>query len=77
MVAVDLLVDRVQARASAVNWRKVFLFALMAIPFAVCYVAWYVVKSVGWALAWLYAAGAEGWRYAAEQHAGRVEARGG
>jgi hypothetical protein len=68
------LVDRVNARASAVDWRKVLLFVLMAVPFVVGFVAWYSVKSVGWVLSWLYAATVEGWRYAAERGAARAEA---
>lgn len=76
MVTLDLaragqLVDRVNARAASVDWRKVLLFALMAVPFVVGFVAWYTVKSVGWVLSWLYAATIEGWRYAGELRAPR------
>lgn len=71
MVTLDLaragqLVDRVNARASAVDWRRVLLFVLMAVPFAVGFTAWFAVKSVGWVLSWLYAACVEGWRFAGE-----------
>jgi hypothetical protein len=44
-----------------VDWRKVFLFALMALPFAAFFGARLVVRAVGWAVAWLWAAGMEGW----------------
>ena len=54
-------VDRINARASAVDWRKALLVALMVLPFALFYVARLVVRAVGWVLAWLYAAGMEGW----------------
>ncbi len=54
-------VDRINARAATVDWQKVFLFALMALPFAVFFAARLVVRAVGWATAWLWAAGMEGW----------------
>ncbi len=54
-------VDRINARAAKVDWRKVLLVALMVLPFALFYVARLVVRAVGWVLAWLYAAGMEGW----------------
>jgi Na+/H+ antiporter NhaC len=74
MVTIDLptselpLIQRIDKRAAQVDWRKVFLFLLMAVPFAVGMTCWYVVKSVGWVLSWLYAAAVEGWTYAAERH---------
>jgi hypothetical protein len=54
-------VDRINARAATVDWRRVLLVALMVLPFALFYVARLVVRAVGWVLAWLYAAGMEGW----------------
>lgn len=54
-------VDRVNARAAAVDWRRLALVLLMVIPFAVFYGARMVVRSVGWVVAWLWAAGMEGW----------------
>lgn len=54
-------VDRINARAAKVDWRKALLVALMVLPFALFYVARLVVRAVGWVLAWLYAAGMEGW----------------
>jgi hypothetical protein len=54
-------VDRINARAATVDWRKVLLVALMVLPFALFYVARLVVRAVGWVLAWLWAAGMEGW----------------
>jgi hypothetical protein len=54
-------VDRINARAATVDWRRVLLVALMVLPFALFYAARLVVRSVGWVLAWLWAAGMEGW----------------
>jgi hypothetical protein len=54
-------VDRINARAATVDWRRVLLVALMVLPFALFYVARLVVRAVGWVLAWLWAAGMEGW----------------
>ncbi len=59
--SLTLAVDRINARAATVDWRRVLLVALMVLPFAVFYVARLVVRAVGWVLAWLYAAGMEGW----------------
>jgi hypothetical protein len=60
-VELTAAVDRINARAATVDWRKVFLFALMALPFAAFFGARLVVRAVGWAVAWLWAAGMEGW----------------
>jgi hypothetical protein len=54
-------VDRINERAGRVDWRRVLLVALMVLPFALFYAARLVVRSVGWVLAWLWAAGMEGW----------------
>ena len=61
MTTLTLAVDRINARAATVDWRKALLVALMVLPFALFYVARLVVRAVGWVLAWLYAAGMEGW----------------
>lgn len=61
MTTLTLAVDRINARAATVDWRKALLVALMVLPFAVFYVARLVVRAVGWVLAWLWAAGMEGW----------------
>lgn len=61
MTTLTLTVDRINARAATVEWRRVLLVALMVLPFTVFYVARLVVRVVGWVLAWLYAAGMEGW----------------
>lgn len=61
MTTFTLAVDRVNARAAQVDWRRVLLFALMALPFVLFYAARLLVRVVGWVLAWLYAAGMEGW----------------
>ena len=65
MTTLTLAVDRVNARAAQVDWRRVWLVALMVLPFVLFYVARLVVRVVGWVLAWLYAAGMEGWEAAA------------
>jgi hypothetical protein len=54
-------VDRINARAAKVDWRRVLLVALMVLPFTVFFAARLIVRVVGWVLAWLYAAGMEGW----------------
>lgn len=54
-------VDRINARAATVDWRRVLLVALMVLPFAVFYAARLVVRVLGWLAAWLWAAGMEGW----------------
>jgi hypothetical protein len=63
-------VDRINERAARVDWRRVLLVALMVLPFALFYVARLVVRAVGWVLAWLYAAGMEGWAAAGPKASG-------
>jgi hypothetical protein len=62
--------DRINARAAAVDWRRVLLTMLMALPFALFYVTRLVVRAVGWVLAWLWAACMEGWAAAGPKDAG-------
>ena len=50
-------VDRISARAAAVDFRKVLLTLLLIVPFVLFYAARLVVR----AAAWLWAAGVEGW----------------
>ncbi len=69
MTTLTLAVDRINARAATVDWRRVLLVALMVLPFALFYVARLVVRIVGWVLAWLYAAGMEGWTAAGPKRA--------
>lgn len=61
MTTLTLAVDRINARAATVDWRRVWLVALMVLPFVVFYAARLVVRAAGWAAAWLWAAGMEGW----------------
>jgi hypothetical protein len=61
VTTLTIAVDRVNARAAAVDWRRVALVLLMVLPFVLFYVARLAVRTVGWVLAWLYAAGMEGW----------------
>lgn len=70
MTTLTLAVDRINARASSVDWRRVLLAALMILPFALFYAARLVVRSVGWVLAWLWAAGMEGWTAAGPKASG-------
>jgi hypothetical protein len=60
-VELTAAVDRINARAATVDWRRVLLVALMVLPFVVFYAARLVVRAVGWLVAWLWAAGMEGW----------------
>lgn len=62
-------VDRINARAATVDWRRVLLVALMVLPFVVFYAARLVVRSAGWLVAWLWAAGMEGWAAAGPRKA--------
>lgn len=61
MTTLTATLDRVTARQAQVDWRRVGLFLLFALPFALFYAARLVVRVLGWAAAWLYAAGMEGW----------------
>lgn len=63
-------VDRINARAATVDWRKVALVVLMVLPFALFYAARLVVRAGGWAAAWLWAAGMEGWAAAGPKASG-------
>lgn len=69
MTTLTLAVDRVNARAAQVDWRRVWLVALMVLPFVLFYAARLIVRTVGWVLAWLYAAGMEGWAAAGPRRA--------
>lgn len=64
MTTLTATVDRIQARADTVDWRRVFLTALMVLPFVLFAVARYTVRAIGWVLAWLWAAGMVGWESA-------------
>jgi hypothetical protein len=70
VTTLTLAVDRVNARAATVDWRRVWLVALMVLPFALFFAARLVVRAVGWVLAWLYAAGMEGWAAAGPKASG-------
>ncbi|MEO3923001.1 hypothetical protein ABGB07_03845 [Micromonosporaceae bacterium B7E4] len=61
MTTLTATVDRINARAATVDWRRVLLVALMVLPFVLFAVARYTVRAVGWVLAWLWAAGMTGW----------------
>lgn len=61
MTTLTLAVDRINARAAGVDWRRVLLTLLMVLPFAVFFGVRLVVRAVGWLAAWMWAAGLEGW----------------
>jgi hypothetical protein len=61
MTALTTTLDRVAARQAQVNWTRVGLFLLFALPFALFYTARLIVRVAGWVGAWLWAAGMEGW----------------
>jgi hypothetical protein len=56
--------DRINERAAALQWRRVLLVLLMLAPYVLFAAARYAVRAVGWVLAWLWAAGMEGWEAA-------------
>lgn len=62
-------VDRINARAATVDWRRLLLAALMILPFVVFYAVRLVVRAVGWLVAWVWAAGMEGWAAAGPRQA--------
>ncbi len=64
MTALTTTLDRVAARHARVDWRKVGLTLLFAIPFALFYLARIIVRSAGWVLSYLWAAGMVGWEAA-------------
>lgn len=64
-VTLAAAVDRINARAATVDWRRALLVALMVLPFALFYAARLTTRAVGWLVAWLWAAGMEGWAAAA------------
>ncbi|WP_330438809.1 hypothetical protein OHB44_27960 [Micromonospora sp. NBC_00821] len=63
-------VDRINERAGQVDWRRVLLVALMVVPFVLFATARFVVRAVGWVLAWLWAAGMVGWEAAGPKRDG-------
>ncbi|NMO52016.1 hypothetical protein HH310_12515 [Actinoplanes sp. TBRC 11911] len=67
MTTLTATVDRINARAATVDWRRVLLVLLMALPFAVGFAARLVVVAVGWLLAWVWAAVMEGFSAAAKR----------
>lgn len=70
MTTLTATVDRIQARADSVNWRRVWLVALMVLPFALFAATRYTTRAVGWVAAWLWAAGMVGWEAAGPRRDG-------
>jgi hypothetical protein len=68
--ALSVRLTRVNARAAAVDWRRALLVALMLLPFGLFFAARLIVRAVGWVLAWLWAAGIEGWEAAGPKREG-------
>jgi hypothetical protein len=69
-VTLNAAVDRINARAATVDWRKVLLVALMIVPFVVFYACRLATRAIGWVAAWLWAAGMEGWAAAGPKASG-------
>jgi len=69
-VTLTAAVDRINARAATVDWRRVLLVALMVLPFVLFYAARLVARAAGWVLVWLWAAGMEGWAAAGPKASG-------
>lgn len=69
-VTLNAAVDRINARAATVNWRRVLQVALLVLPFVLFWVARKLVLAVGWLAAWLWAAGMEGWAAAGPKASG-------
>ena len=65
-----LTVDRINVRAAAVDWRRILLTILMIVPFVLGWSVRMVARAVGWVLAWLWAAGMEGWAAAGPRSEG-------
>lgn len=70
MTTLPMAVARINTRAAAVDWRRILLTALMIVPFVLFFAARIVVRAVGWVLAWLWAAGMEGWAAAGPRREG-------
>lgn len=61
MTTLTATMDRINERAAALQWRRVLLVLLMILPFLLFAVVRYAARAVGWVVAWLWAAGMEGW----------------
>lgn len=71
MTTIDLtLQDRIQRRAAAVDWPKILLVVLLALPFVLGWTAKLVVRTVGWVLAYAWAAVVEGYQAGAAKPKG-------
>ena len=55
------LSERVAHRASTVDWRKLLLLVLLGLPYVLGWTAALVVRTVGWVLAYAWAAAVEGY----------------
>lgn len=64
------LSERLARRASAVSWRRVLLLVLLALPYVLGWTAALVVRTVGWVLAYGWAAAVEGYAACAPKSGG-------
>ncbi len=64
------LSERVAHRASAVDWRRLLLLVLLALPFVLGWTARLIVRTVGWVLAFAWAAVVEGYAACAPKSEG-------
>lgn len=64
------LQERIARRAGAVDWRKVLLMLLLALPYVLGWTARLVVRTVGWVLAFAWAAAVEGYEAGAARPKG-------
>lgn len=65
MTTLPAYAERTAARALTVDWRKLLLVALLAVPFTLGYTVRVIVRTVGWLLAYGWAATVEGYQAAA------------
>lgn len=62
MTTFELAVDRINNRAAQVDWRRVILVALMMLPYVLGYTVRLLVRTVGFVVAWTWAAAVEGYQ---------------
>jgi hypothetical protein len=64
------LSERVAYRAGAVDWRRILLLVLLALPYVLGWTARLLVRTVGWVLAYGWAAAVEGYAACAPKREG-------
>lgn len=73
MTTLDRINQRAADRAANLDMRKVLLFALMMVPYAIGWTARKIVMVVAWSTAWFVAAVAEGWAGAKREPVDQAE----